>query len=303
MRLCQELVKQDMWTGLLPRTGAGKPPWEQIVIGEELGCGEPRGPQYMNTTGSRGHHHGHTVSRRNSSSRRSWRARSCGARGFRARRRTDSASMRTTAVRDGDYYVVNGQKIWTSYAQCRPVLLPARPHQHRGSQAARHLSPAVADGPARRRGARDPQRAGPHAIHELHFDDVHVPVSCRLGGENEGWPLIRTVLADERIGAARFERASRVLASGMAGTPAGVPPIRSPRPGLATSQAARMLAYAAVQDRIDGRDVAPAAPSTSRVASIAAERAATQVLVSERGQESEAIGNPADEPSHGVHAG
>jgi alkylation response protein AidB-like acyl-CoA dehydrogenase len=127
------------------------------------------------------------------------------------------------------------------------------------------------------------------------FTDVHVPVDCRLGAENEGWPLIRRVLANERIGAARFERASRVISAGVSGTATGVPaePVAAGQ-ALAACQAARMLAYAAVQDRIDGKDDTGSA-STSRVASIAAERAATQVLVSEYGEESELAGSPADD--------
>ena len=300
MRLCQELVKQDMWIPHWPAAYGGRDasPWEQIIIGEELwGAGEPRGPQYMNTN---------------------WIAPAIIAAGTDEQKErflppiaagrvlwcqgfsepdagSDLASMRTTAVRDGDYYVVNGQKIWTSYAHvAQYCFLLARTNtevpKRRGISVL--LLPMDLPGVEVR---EIPSVLGPHAIHELHFDDVHVPVSCRLGGENEGWPLIRTVLANERIGAARFERASRVLASGMAATPAGLPrdPVAAGQ-ALATSQAARMLAYAAVQDRIDGRDDTGSA-STSRVASIAAERAATQVLVSEHGQESEAIGNPADD--------
>ena len=187
---------------------------------------------------------------------------------------SDLASMRMTAVRDGDFYVVNGQKIWTSYAHvAQYCFLLARTNPEVAKRRGISILLVPMDLPGIE--VREiPSVLGRHAIHELFFDDVHVPVDCRLGAENEGWPLIRKVLANERIGAARFERSTRVLADGIAAARAGGPddPVAAGQ-ALATCEAARMLAYAAVQDRIDGRDDTGSA-STSRVASVAAERAA-----------------------------
>ncbi len=300
MRLCQKLAADDLWIPHWPAAYGGRDasPWEQIIIGEELwGAGEPRGPQYMNTN---------------------WIAPAIIAAGTDEQKErllppiaagkvlwcqgfsepeagSDLASMRMTAVRDGDFYVVNGQKIWTSYAHvAQYCFLLARTNPEVAKRRGISILLVPMDLPGIE--VREiPSVLGRHAIHELFFDDVHVPVDCRLGAENEGWPLIRKVLANERIGAARFERSTRVLADGIAAARAGGPddPVAAGQ-ALATCEAARMLAYAAVQDRIDGRDDTGSA-STSRVASVAAERAAARGLISEYGQESEAAGNPADD--------
>lgn len=300
MRLCQKLAADDLWIPHWPAAYGGRDasPWEQIIIGEELwGAGEPRGPQYMNTN---------------------WIAPAIIAAGTDEQKErflppiaagkvlwcqgfsepeagSDLASMRMTAVRDGDFYVVNGQKIWTSYAHvAQYCFLLARTNSEVAKRRGISILLVPMDLPGIE--VREiPSVLGRHAIHELFFDDVHVPVDCRLGAENEGWPLIRKVLANERIGAARFERAARVLTGGIAAARAGGPddPVAAGQ-ALATCEAARMLAYAAVQDRIDGRDDTGSA-STSRVASVAAERAAARGLSSEYGQESEAAGNPADD--------
>ncbi len=300
MRLCERLAAEDLWIPHWPAAYGGRDasPWEQIIIGEELwGAGEPRGPQYMNTNWIEP---AIIAAGTDEQKERFLPAIAAGqvlwCQGFsEPEAGSDLASMRTTAIRDGDFYLVNGQKIWTSYAHvAQYCFLLARTNP----DAAKRRGISILLVPMNLPGieVREiPSVLGSHAIHELFFTDVHVPEDCRLGAENEGWPLIRKILANERIGAARFERATRVITAGVSGTATGVPaePVAAGQ-ALAACQAARMLAYAAVQDRIDGRDDTGSA-STSRVASIAAERAATQVLVSEYGEESELAGNPADD--------
>ena len=139
-----------------------------------------------------------------------------------------------------------------------------------------------------------PSIIGPHAVHEIFFADVRVPVDYRLGEENAGWPLIREVLAHERVGAARFERASRVLDGAMRSLPDGpADPVAAGR-ALATCEAARALAYAAVHDRGAGRDRSASANAT-RIGNVAAERAVARVLSAEAGQRGLVAGDPADE--------
>jgi 3-oxo-4-pregnene-20-carboxyl-CoA dehydrogenase beta subunit len=112
---------------------------------------------------------------------------------------TDLAALRTTAVRDGDTYVVNGQKIFTTGAHdadfvwlaCRTGPPDSR---HRG------LSILIVD-------TRDPGFSwtpiitcdGAHHVNATYYTDVRVPVGMRVGGENEGWRLITTQLNHERV--------------------------------------------------------------------------------------------------------
>ncbi len=111
---------------------------------------------------------------------------------------TDLASLRTSAVRDGDSYVINGQKMWTSLIQyadyvwlaCRTD--PAAP-RHRGLSIL--IVPTDAAG-----FSWTPVRtvAGP-TTSATYYSDVRVPASALVGEENQGWPLITSQLNHERV--------------------------------------------------------------------------------------------------------
>ena len=111
---------------------------------------------------------------------------------------SDLASLRTRAVRTGDCYVVNGQKVWSSYAdQATWCLLlartdPAAP-RHRGlSLFMLELdSPGVEIRPIR-------QATGTEEFSELFLTDVRVPAGHLIGEENAGWRMAQTTLATER---------------------------------------------------------------------------------------------------------
>jgi alkylation response protein AidB-like acyl-CoA dehydrogenase len=298
-QVCRALAEAGVWIPHWPAEYGGRDAsvWEQLIVGEELwGAGEPRGPQYMNTN---------------------WIAPAIIAAGTDAQKErylpriaagdvlwcqgfsepdagSDLASLRTSAVRDGDTYVVNGQKIWTSYAHVAEycfLLVRTDAGANKRDGISILLVPMELPGIEVR---EVPSIIGPHAVHEIFFADVRVPVDCRLGEENDGWPLIRKVLAHERVGAARFERASRVLDEAMRSLPDG--PVDEVAAGraFATCEAARALAYAAVQDRGAGRDRSATANAT-RVGNVAAERAVARVLSDEAGQQALVAGNPADE--------
>ncbi|MDR7085395.1 alkylation response protein AidB-like acyl-CoA dehydrogenase [Aeromicrobium panaciterrae] len=112
---------------------------------------------------------------------------------------TDLASMRTSAKRDGDHYIVNGQKMWTTGGHAADwVWLAVRTDPdappHRG------ISVLIVD-------TKDPGYSwtpivtsdGSHHTNATYFNDVRVPVDMLVGEENRGWSLITTQLNHERV--------------------------------------------------------------------------------------------------------
>jgi alkylation response protein AidB-like acyl-CoA dehydrogenase len=112
---------------------------------------------------------------------------------------TDLASLRTTAVRDGDTYVVNGQKIFTTGAHDADYIWLAC---RTDPDAPRHkgISILIAD-------TRDPGFTwtpiitcdGAHHVNATYYSDVRVPADMLVGEENAGWRLITTQLNHERV--------------------------------------------------------------------------------------------------------
>jgi len=111
---------------------------------------------------------------------------------------TDLASLKTRAVRDGDEYVINGQKIFTSLADLSDyVWLAVRTDpdapKHKGISIL--IVPTTAEG-----FSLSPIRiVGGGRTNMTFYDNVRVPVSARVGDENEGWKLITTQLNHERV--------------------------------------------------------------------------------------------------------
>ncbi len=111
---------------------------------------------------------------------------------------TDLASLQTTAVRDGDEWVINGQKMWTSLAGYSDYIwLAARTDpgksKHRGLSM--FLVPTTADGYSR----QEVRTLGGVTTNATFYDDVRVPADALVGGENNGWALITGQLNHERI--------------------------------------------------------------------------------------------------------
>ncbi len=111
---------------------------------------------------------------------------------------SDLASLQTRAVRDGDEYVINGQKIWTSLAHLANwlyVLVRTDPDapKHRGISflLVDKTTPGIAVRPLI-------DMSGRHHFNETFFEDVRVPVSNRVGDENRGWYVGMTLLDFER---------------------------------------------------------------------------------------------------------
>jgi alkylation response protein AidB-like acyl-CoA dehydrogenase len=120
---------------------------------------------------------------------------------------SDLQALRTTARREGDEYVVNGQKVWTTQAVHADTIFAL---VRTGSQESRQkgISYLIID--ARAEGVEiRPLRdiTGGHAFCEIFFDEVRVPVTGRIGEENDGWRLVRTSLGHERAAGAMNQAA------------------------------------------------------------------------------------------------
>lgn len=191
--------------------GRDATPWEQFILAEEMkSAGEPRGPQYMNVNWI-----GPTLMRFGTEQQKAehlariaegsviW----CqcysepGA-------GTDLAALQTRAERHGDVYIVNGQKIWTSYsyradwcfllvrtgANRKDITILLLPMSTPGVEV-RPFSGLVEQG----------------HLNEVFFTDVEVPVSCRLGDESRAWDIILYALNFERVGIPRYHIGRQVL--------------------------------------------------------------------------------------------
>ena len=121
---------------------------------------------------------------------------------------SDLAGLKTRADRDGDHYVVNGQKIWTSMAHWADwIFALVRTDQKAKKQEG--ISFLLID--MRTPGITVRPIIGitlGHHLNEVFFDNVRVPVSNRIGEENKGWTYAKFLLANERVGTvdvAKFE--------------------------------------------------------------------------------------------------
>ena len=116
----------------------------------------------------------------------------------------DLANLRTTAILDGDDYVVNGQKIWISTAHlAKWGLFLLRTDPTAIERGAKHegITAFILDLETpgiERRPIRD--MAGEEMFNEVFFTDARIPVGCRLGGEGEGWMVAMGTLGHERVG-------------------------------------------------------------------------------------------------------
>ena len=111
---------------------------------------------------------------------------------------SDLASLRTSAVRDGDHYVVNGQKIWTShgiYGDWNFVLVRTDPTAKKQAGISFLLidvtSPGVTVRPIH-------SLEGSHHLAEVFYDNVRVPAENLVGEENKGWSYTKFLLFNER---------------------------------------------------------------------------------------------------------
>jgi alkylation response protein AidB-like acyl-CoA dehydrogenase len=111
---------------------------------------------------------------------------------------TDLASLKTRAVRDGDEYVINGQKIFTSLASDADyVWLATRTNP----EVAKHKGISMFIVPMNTPGVKvvPMKLLSDHDINATFYEDVRVPAANLVGGENNGWTLITNQLNHERV--------------------------------------------------------------------------------------------------------
>ncbi|WP_426211847.1 acyl-CoA dehydrogenase family protein [Massilia sp. TWP1-3-3] len=125
---------------------------------------------------------------------------------------SDLASLKTTAVRDGDHYIVNGQKTWTTLAQHADMIfcLVRTDSGVRKQEGISFLlidmhTPGVTVRPIL-------MLDEDHEVNEVFFDNVRVPAANLIGQENRGWTYAKYLLGHERTGIAAVGRSKRELA-------------------------------------------------------------------------------------------
>ncbi|MFN3005542.1 acyl-CoA dehydrogenase family protein [Mycolicibacterium wolinskyi] len=126
---------------------------------------------------------------------------------------SDLASLRTTAIRDGDTYVVNGQKTWTTLGQhadwifCLVRTDPNAPKKQAGISflLIDMNTPGITLRPIK-------LVDGSFEVNEVFFEDVRVPADQLVGEENQGWTYAKFLLGNERTGIAQVARTKVRLA-------------------------------------------------------------------------------------------
>lgn len=264
--------------------GQGLDPWHQTILAEEMWiAGEPRGGQYMNVNWI-----GPTLIRYGSPEQQARylppiaEGRALWCQGFsEPGSGSDLASLRTRAERTGDEYVVNGQKIWTSYAGLADTcFLLVRTSDDRKRGISILLVPMDTPGITVR---QIPSIIGQGDIHEVFFDDMRIPASARLGEEGQAWEIIAYSLRNERLGIPRYSLARAALDRAVS--------ILSDRgefvreavrieaaEAAALCEAARLASYAIVSRRAAG-EVIGQESSSARYATVMAERRVAEFVV------------------------
>jgi len=125
---------------------------------------------------------------------------------------SDLASLKTTAVRDGDDYIVNGTKTWNTYGQYADWIFCLVRTGTSDTKAQEGISFLLID-------MRTPGITlspivlldGTPEVNEVHFDNVRVPAENLIGVENEGWTYAKYLLSHERTGIAQVARSKTRL--------------------------------------------------------------------------------------------
>ncbi len=184
---------------------------------------------------------------------------------------SDLASLRTRAVREGDDYIVDGQKIWTSQAMFADWLFclvrtdpTAKPQMGISFLLIDMRSPGITVRPI-------PSIDEGESLCEVFFDAVRVPVANRVGEAGKGWDYAKFLLGRERVQTAELPRnklyLSRLLETAAVPARSGVAPIHDPvfRSRIAHLATDLIGLEAAVVGAIESNDPSPVTPSALKV--------------------------------------
>ena len=273
---CGKLAERGLLVSHWPKEfgGEARDAWEQFILAEEMkSAGEPRGPQYMNVnwigptlltfgTPEQKARHLPALSRGEVIWCQGFSEPSAG---------TDLAALKTKAERQGDDYIINGSKIWTSYARRADwCFLLARTGPAR-KEVSVFLVPMNTPGITVK---SFPGLTKDGHLNEMFFSDVRIPVSARLGEEHAGWQIVTHALAFERLGVPRYHVGIEALTMAVEELQEegrfDDPIVRS-RAGMivAKFEAARALTYGAVDRRVKKMPPSPDA-NIARIAALEA---------------------------------
>ena len=308
---CRLLADEGLLTVAWPTEfgGGGGSLWDQTVVREEMWAHhEPRGAQYMglNWVGPALMAHGTAEQQRQhlppiAAGEVIW------CQGFsEPEAGSDLASLRTRAepvgAADGsDGWRISGQKIWTSYAQMAQWCIlaarvgPGERHEGITMFLVPMDSPGIEVRPIR-------SMLGPHHLNEVFFDEVAAGPDAVLGPVGGGWSVIRTALAHERVGIARYARCERLLSALGAelaphwdDLPAGLREAWAR--ALVQVRVARLLAYRTVRAQETG-EVPDVLASVARIAVTQCDQAVAETLFGAVEERSLEAGTTA--PLHGA---
>ena len=117
---------------------------------------------------------------------------------------SDLAGLKTTARREGDFYIINGQKTWTTLAQFADWIFVLARTNPQAAKKQEGISFILVDMKTPGITVRPIQRIdGGHEVNEVWFDEVKVPAENLVGEENKGWDYAKFLLGNERTGIAR----------------------------------------------------------------------------------------------------
>ncbi len=283
---CGKLATDNLLTPHWPKEigGQGLDPWHQTILAEEMWiAGEPRGGQYMNVNWI-----GPTLIKYGTKAQQErylppiTAGKALWCQGFsEPGSGSDLASLRTKAVREGDNYRVNGQKIWTSYATLADTcFLLVRTSDDRKRGISILLVPMDTPGITVR---QIPTLIGEGDLHEVFFDDMIVPADALFGEEGQAWSIIAYSLVNERLGIPRYSLARAALDRAVSilkeqGEWRGEAVKIEAANVAALCEAARTASYAIVSKRAKG-DVIGAESSSARFATVMAERRVAEFVV------------------------